>query len=144
MGGVLYGSVREGPAPAAEAELRDAVVGAAEVVRDINKFSNNVMAQQLFLTLAAQRQARRAGHARRRRAKRCGAGWWPAPASWATSVVIDNGSGLSRETRISALRWPAAAAGLRQPRDERADGVAADLGAGRHMRRSGPPPGAPT
>ena len=30
----------------------------AEVVRDINKFSNNVMAQQLFLTLALQRQPR--------------------------------------------------------------------------------------
>jgi D-alanyl-D-alanine carboxypeptidase/D-alanyl-D-alanine-endopeptidase (penicillin-binding protein 4) len=31
-----------------------------EVVRDINKFSNNVMAQQLFLTLAAAGPARRA------------------------------------------------------------------------------------
>ena len=36
----------------------------AEVVRDINKFSNNVMAQQLFLTLGA---ARSAAPARRRR-----------------------------------------------------------------------------
>jgi uncharacterized protein with PQ loop repeat len=49
--------VREGPAPdEPEAELRDAFAGAAEVVRDINKFSNNVMAQQLFLTLALQAQ----------------------------------------------------------------------------------------
>ena len=28
----------------------------ADVVRDINKYSNNVMAQQLFLSLALQRQ----------------------------------------------------------------------------------------
>jgi serine-type D-Ala-D-Ala carboxypeptidase/endopeptidase (penicillin-binding protein 4) len=32
----------------------------AEVVRDINKFSNNVMAQQLFLTLALQQDPARA------------------------------------------------------------------------------------
>jgi len=55
MGGQLQGSVREGAAPPEARpsfELRSPAL--AEVVRDINKFSNNVMAQQLFLTLALQ------------------------------------------------------------------------------------------
>ena len=53
LGGKLSGVVRDGAAPAATPsfELRSPTL--AEVVRDINKFSNNVMAQQLFLTLGA-------------------------------------------------------------------------------------------
>ena len=53
LGGKLTGSVREGKVPAG---LKPAFVSTspalAEVVRDVNKYSNNVMAQQLFLTLA--------------------------------------------------------------------------------------------
>ena len=44
----------------------------AEMVRDINKFSNNVMAQQLFLTLGAGAARRR--HAARPRARCCTSG----------------------------------------------------------------------
>ena len=57
MGGKLSGRVRDGSAPAGvkpSFEMKSPPL--AEVVRDINKFSNNVMAQQLFLTLALQRQ----------------------------------------------------------------------------------------
>ena len=61
MGGRLKGRVREGPPPAPGTpgsqpvfELRSPPL--AEVVREINKTSNNLMAQQLFLTLALQAQ----------------------------------------------------------------------------------------
>ena len=95
------GSVRDGPAPGgAHRASSSASPPLAEVVRDINKFSNNVMAQQLFLTLGLQRAA--AGHARgRARGAAPLAGRAPR-AQRADGVVIDNGSGLSRETRLSA------------------------------------------
>ena len=53
MGGRLRGQVRDGRVPA---QLQPAFEAQspplAEVIRDINKYSNNVMAQQLFLTLS--------------------------------------------------------------------------------------------
>lgn len=55
LGGRLGGKVRSGLAPVGQApafELSSPRL--AEVVRDINKFSNNVMAEQVFLTLGAQ------------------------------------------------------------------------------------------
>ena len=101
-GGTLTGTVREGPAPAGLAigfELVSPTL--AEVVRDINKFSNNVMAQQLFLTLALQRPDAPPVTADAARAALRG---WLADRLGESldEVVIDNGSGLSRETRVSA------------------------------------------
>ncbi len=104
MGGVLYGSVREGPAPSGQKpSFEMPSLALTEVVRDVNKFSNNVMAQQLFLTLAAQAQpGEPATIAGAREALRR---WLVARTGEpGDEVVIDNGSGLSRETRISALR----------------------------------------
>jgi D-alanyl-D-alanine carboxypeptidase/D-alanyl-D-alanine-endopeptidase (penicillin-binding protein 4) len=74
----------------------------AEVVRDINKFSNNTMAQQLFYTLPAQAtpavpatpEAARA-HLRQWLQRQLG-------EAAVRDVLIDNGSGLSRETRLPA------------------------------------------
>jgi PBP4 family serine-type D-alanyl-D-alanine carboxypeptidase len=51
LGGTLGGSVHDGMAPATAPSFEVVSPPLAEVVRDINKFSNNVMAQQLFLTL---------------------------------------------------------------------------------------------
>ena len=45
------GTVRDGAAPATPPTFAVDSPPLADVVRDINKFSNNVMAQQLFLTL---------------------------------------------------------------------------------------------
>ncbi len=70
-----------------------------EVMRDINKLSNNVMARQLFLTLAAEESgppatvALAAATVQRFLAARK----LPMP-----ELVIENGSGLSRQARISA------------------------------------------
>ncbi len=100
-GGKLGGAVREGPAPTAKPLFELESPALSEVVRDINKYSNNVMAQQLFLTLALQQPgANRATPDDARATLR----------RWLTDrlgesgdgVVIDNGSGLSRETRVSA------------------------------------------
>jgi D-alanyl-D-alanine carboxypeptidase/D-alanyl-D-alanine-endopeptidase (penicillin-binding protein 4) len=70
------------------------------VVRDINKFSNNVMAEMLFLTLAAQHGAAPATpEAARAWLRR----WWTERLGEAgDEVVVHNGSGLSRDNRLSA------------------------------------------
>ncbi len=102
MGGRLTGSVRDGLAPVdvkPSFELRSPPL--AEVVRDINKFSNNVMAQQLFYTLDLVRHpAQPATAAGARDTLRR----WLADklGELPPEVVIDNGSGLSRETRVTA------------------------------------------
>jgi D-alanyl-D-alanine carboxypeptidase/D-alanyl-D-alanine-endopeptidase (penicillin-binding protein 4) len=104
MGGVLYGSVREGPAPSGQKpSFEMPSLALTEIVRDVNKFSNNVMAQQLFLTLAAQ--ARPDEPVTLEAARETLRRWLVArTGELGDEVVIDNGSGLSRETRISALR----------------------------------------
>ena len=67
-------------------------------MRHINKFSNNVMAQQLFLTLGVQRYGQ--GHfAAAQGAVR---DWWQRKLGPYTAPTPVNGSGLSREGRISA------------------------------------------
>jgi len=52
MGGTLQGGMRVGRAPADQAAFSTHLSAPlSEVIRDINKFSNNIMARQLFLTL---------------------------------------------------------------------------------------------
>jgi D-alanyl-D-alanine carboxypeptidase/D-alanyl-D-alanine-endopeptidase (penicillin-binding protein 4) len=100
LGGRLTGTVRTGPAPAGVAPSFELVSPPlAEVVRDINKFSNNVMAQQLFLTLAQQRQGIGTPEAAREMLNLWLLERLGEPLD---GVVLDNGSGLSRDTRISA------------------------------------------
>jgi D-alanyl-D-alanine carboxypeptidase/D-alanyl-D-alanine-endopeptidase (penicillin-binding protein 4) len=100
MGARLKGQVREGPVPRG---LQPAFVfespPLAEVVRDINKYSNNVMAQQLFLTLGLQQKRRGTLEGARATLRQ----WWnDRIGTGEGQPVFDNGSGLSREERISA------------------------------------------
>ena len=114
MGGKLTGSVRAGSVPAHLSPAFSATSPSlAEVVRDINKYSNNVMAQQLLLTLAGQARANAAGaasvpgslatpatvgHARAVLRQ-----WWTARMGAGTAMPdVDNGAGLSRDARASA------------------------------------------
>jgi D-alanyl-D-alanine carboxypeptidase/D-alanyl-D-alanine-endopeptidase (penicillin-binding protein 4) len=69
-------------------------------VRDINKFSNNVMAQQLFLTLAQVQRGTGTPEAARDVLQQWLAARFGAAAQ---GTLIDNGSGLSRDTRTTAL-----------------------------------------
>jgi D-alanyl-D-alanine carboxypeptidase/D-alanyl-D-alanine-endopeptidase (penicillin-binding protein 4) len=79
----------------------------AEVVRDINKFSNNVMAQQLLLTLAlnAAPAGMPAPPVTAERAREVLAAWLAErTGALDAAVVVDNGSGLSRLSRLPARR----------------------------------------
>ena len=100
MGGRITGTVREGAAPATPPSFTSTSPALAEVIREINKYSNNVMAQQLFLTLGLARNGKGTPEAAREVLRR-----WLAERlgrHGADGVVLDNGSGLSRETRLSA------------------------------------------
>ena len=99
LGGKLTGSVRDGKVPAG---LKPAFVSTspalAEVVRDVNKYSNNVMAQQVFLTLALQKN----GVATFDGARDALRQWWQARIGDAELPQADNGAGLSRDARLTA------------------------------------------
>ena len=70
-----------------------------DVVRDVNKFSNNVMSRQVLLQLASDRGARPATQDGAQAALR---EWLIAQKLSFPELVVDNGSGLSRNERISA------------------------------------------
>ncbi len=99
IGGELQGRVREGRVPEG---LTPAFAlespPLAELVRDINKYSNNVMTQQLFLTLSLQQQGRGTVAGSRELL----GSWWRERFGTESEPQISNGSGLSREDRISA------------------------------------------
>jgi len=98
LGGHLVGQVRDGSVPA-NLQPAFSVESAAlsETIRDINKYSNNVMAQQLFLTLSQQQRGVGSLNASREVVQR----WWFERLGGEVPV-LDNGSGLSRDERISA------------------------------------------
>lgn len=70
----------------------------AQLVRDVNKHSNNVMARQLFLALSARNGA--PGEAKA--SDKVVRDWLASKGVSAPELVIENGSGLSRAERISA------------------------------------------
>jgi D-alanyl-D-alanine carboxypeptidase/D-alanyl-D-alanine-endopeptidase (penicillin-binding protein 4) len=116
-GGQLQGRIRAGDWPEGTpvwASWESAPLGL--VVRDINKFSNNVMARQLFLTLGAPPAGAASGPATLTLARqavgqqvlaatRDASGHSPCAEG---GLVLDNGSGLSRSERSTAAclgRW---------------------------------------
>lgn len=93
LGGEFAGGVREAPTPAGAVALAASdSPPLGELVRDINKFSNNVMARQVFLKLGAGEAAAAdtALHA-----------WLAKKGLDFPELVLDNGSGLSRRERIA-------------------------------------------
>lgn len=94
----LGGSIAGGPGDAAVpggASLLASIDSPplAEQIRDINKFSNNVMARQLYLSLGDGSTAGAANALRQ---------WLDRKSLRMPELVVDNGSGLSRQERISA------------------------------------------
>jgi serine-type D-Ala-D-Ala carboxypeptidase/endopeptidase (penicillin-binding protein 4) len=71
----------------------------ADVVKDINKFSNNVMARQVMLQTSAEYAPGQP--ATLARARRVIGRWLEQRGLHFPELVIDNGSGLSRDERIS-------------------------------------------
>ncbi|GGU56299.1 D-alanyl-D-alanine carboxypeptidase [Pseudomonas laurentiana] len=72
-----------------------------EIIRDINKYSNNTMAQQLFLSLGAQYRTDADGDDARA-AQRVVRQWLAKKGITAPHLIMENGSGLSRAERVSA------------------------------------------
>jgi len=98
LGGHLLGEVRDGAAPAGlKPAFEFASPPLAEVIRDINKFSNNVMAQQLFLTLSLQQR----GIGTLEGSREVLRSWWRERFG-GEPPVTENGSGLSRNESITA------------------------------------------
>ena len=101
LGGSLTGQVRDGRVPPGLApafELHSPAL--AEIVRDINKYSNNVMAQQLFLSLSLQQK----GVGTLAGSRDVLGKWWRERLGAGDVPSFDNGSGLSREERVTAAQ----------------------------------------
>ncbi|HET20253.1 MAG TPA: D-alanyl-D-alanine carboxypeptidase/D-alanyl-D-alanine-endopeptidase [Chromatiales bacterium] len=100
LGGSFSGSVRIAPTPEA-AKRFDRIDSRplAEVIRPMNKWSSNVMTRQVLLTLSAEQFGPPGNPEKGQRAIEYWLGTqgfqWP-------EFVLGNGSGLSRESRISA------------------------------------------
>ena len=100
LGGTLAGTWKDGAVPAnAKLLATGESASNAELARDINKFSNNVMARQLFLTLGAE-VLKLPG--RSDRSARVVQSWLAEKKLDFPELILENGSGLSRQERISA------------------------------------------
>lgn len=113
-GGVLTGRVRNGTTPVAARLLMSAdSLPLSDIIADVNQFSNNVMAQQVFLSLpnvpappsmteTPGRSAAPPVVAGFERSREVLARWWSHTfGTGVAAPVMDNGSGLSRQERIT-------------------------------------------
>jgi serine-type D-Ala-D-Ala carboxypeptidase/endopeptidase (penicillin-binding protein 4) len=107
VGGQLSGRVRDWQA--SDAPLDNATplshqsfesLPLREIVRDVNKFSNNVIAQHLLLTLGLELQPQRAKTDTRQAGREAIGQWWRKTFPALPTPTLDNGSGLSRDERI--------------------------------------------
>ncbi|HEY6610822.1 MAG TPA: D-alanyl-D-alanine carboxypeptidase/D-alanyl-D-alanine-endopeptidase [Pseudomonas sp.] len=107
LGGSITGRDRLGATPGntrllAQAWSPDVV----EVIRDINKYSNNTMARQLFLSIGARHRLPGDGDDAAA-AYRAIDQWLGRKGIRAPNLVLENGSGLSRRERITAREMAA-------------------------------------
>jgi D-alanyl-D-alanine carboxypeptidase/D-alanyl-D-alanine-endopeptidase (penicillin-binding protein 4) len=99
-GGVIDGGVRVAPLPAdAKLLYEHDSLPLAEIIRLVNKYSNNVMARHLLLTIGAERLGAPATTERGRNAVRA---WLASRGITMPGFVLDNGSGLSRAEHVTA------------------------------------------
>ncbi len=100
LGGTWGGAAREGPLPPGARLLHSMDSAAlAEIVRDTNKFSNNVMARHLYLTLGVEDAGPPATVDKSAATIKA---WIARKGITAPELIMENGSGLSRIERISA------------------------------------------
>jgi serine-type D-Ala-D-Ala carboxypeptidase/endopeptidase (penicillin-binding protein 4) len=101
-GGKLTGSVREDVVSRTSRPFFTAEsLPLSDIIADINKFSNNVMAQQVFLTLSLGARNGRAASFDASKAQL--AAWWKKNLPGYSPPTIENGSGLSRKERTNVL-----------------------------------------
>ncbi|WP_374349289.1 D-alanyl-D-alanine carboxypeptidase/D-alanyl-D-alanine-endopeptidase [Chitinimonas sp.] len=100
LGGDIAGATRQGAVPAAASLLAEQLSPPlGEVMRDMNKLSNNLIARTLFLTLGAERPKPDADTATS--AEQQLRAWLASRRLDWPELVVENGSGLSRKERIS-------------------------------------------
>ncbi|MDP3844474.1 MAG: D-alanyl-D-alanine carboxypeptidase/D-alanyl-D-alanine-endopeptidase [Oxalobacteraceae bacterium] len=100
LGGSFNGAVVDGRVPEDARLIAEwSSQALPEIVRDINKYSNNVMARQVLLSLAPELPPLPASTWRGAAAIRA---WLAGKGIAAPELVIENGSGLSRFERIAA------------------------------------------
>lgn len=105
LNGRWQGRVIDGPV--AETAQRMATypsASLADTIKDINKFSNNVMARQVFLTLGAETHG---APATLEKGAAAISDWLASKGQNFLELTLENGAGLSRTERISAqhLGW---------------------------------------
>ncbi len=100
IGGTVSGEIKFGRTAKSAVKLFEHRSGAlGDIIRNMNKFSNNLMARQMMLTLGWQDD----NVVATRKNSEAALGKWlkdinvPMP-----SLVIDNGAGLSRKAKVSA------------------------------------------
>lgn len=99
-GGAMDGELRLETLPASATLLHEHdSMSLAEIIRLVNKYSNNVMARHLMLTLGVEKHGPPATVESGRKAIRS---WLQSRGIEMPGLVIDNGSGLSRAERVTA------------------------------------------
>jgi serine-type D-Ala-D-Ala carboxypeptidase/endopeptidase (penicillin-binding protein 4) len=100
MGGAWLGSIKDGAAPEGERPLLSwESQPLADAVRVTNKWSNNLMARTILLTLGAERFGVPGSTTKGERAIKT---WLSKKSLEFPELVVENGAGLSRQERISA------------------------------------------
>ena len=104
MGGGFNGKVRTGtPSNGARVLAQSTSMSLAEVIRLINKNSNNVMARQVLLTLGYEKYTEKgSASAKPEMGAQVVRAWLAASGHEFSELVIENGAGLSRNERISS------------------------------------------
>ncbi len=97
LGARLEGQVRMGRTTLTSAILEHASPSLMHVLLDVNKFSNNVMARQVFLSLSLHAH----GTGTLAASRRLISDWWRSHMA-VSAPSVDNGSGLSLYERSSA------------------------------------------
>jgi D-alanyl-D-alanine carboxypeptidase/D-alanyl-D-alanine-endopeptidase (penicillin-binding protein 4) len=107
LGGSIQGHDRSGSVPdKARLLARAYSPDLTEIIRDINKYSNNTMARQLFLSIGAKfRTSADADDSKA--AQRAIRAWLARKGITAPHLVMENGSGLSRDERVNAREMAA-------------------------------------
>ncbi len=101
MGGRIDGGWRAGKVPEAAPRIhRASSRPLAELIRYMNKFSNNVMTRNLLLALGARKYG---PPGTLEKGQRAIGDWLARNDITAPEIRVDNGSGLSRGVQISAL-----------------------------------------
>ncbi|MBV8464866.1 MAG: D-alanyl-D-alanine carboxypeptidase/D-alanyl-D-alanine-endopeptidase [Burkholderiales bacterium] len=100
LGGSIAGKTREGVTPPDAQRFADQASPAlAQVIRDVNKLSNNTMARTIFLTLGAEHP--QPGRDSAAAAVQLVNEWLGKRGLRFPELTLENGAGLSREERIS-------------------------------------------